>query len=91
MAKTPMTVARLHKLLGKLIASGHGRWKMSIDKASFRSPLLADGVSILDVHEVECELVPVADGDGFTETLANGQEKFSKCAILYGDGRHDEF
>lgn len=83
-----MTVARLHKMLGELVATGQGRRAVCVNKASFYHPLEDDGVTILDVTEAETDEITLADGDGWAETNADGSERTRKVFIL--GGGHDD-
>ena len=56
-----MTVARLHKMLGKMVEAGNGRRPVCVNKASFYHPLESDGVAILDVTEAKAETIAMAD------------------------------
>ncbi len=82
-----MTIYRLHQKLGELIAAGHGRKPVTIDKRTFTSPLERDGVVIMEVDSLEVCPVPQIDGDGFPKFRADGQECFRQCCILYGDDK----
>ena len=42
-----MTVARLHKELGKMIAAGHGRKPVAVNVRTFSHPLEDDGAVIV--------------------------------------------
>lgn len=44
-----MTVSRLHKQLSELIAAGHGRKPVCINKRTFNHQLERDGVVIMPV------------------------------------------
>ena len=78
-----MTVARLHKMLGKMVEAGNGRRPVCVNKASFYHPLESDGVAILDVTEAKAETIAMAD-DGWTATNKDGSEKTRKVFVLGG-------
>ena len=80
-----MTIYRLHKILGDLMAKGHRRTKVCIHKRTFTHPLEPDGCVILDVRDAIKLYVPQADGDGFTATRADGTEVHRNCIVLVGD------
>ncbi len=79
-----MTLNGLHKLLSKLIAEGHGRAPVAVDKQSFRDNRESDGCVILDVAGLDVYLVPMADDDGGAGVNKNGSEKLRKTCVLYG-------
>ena len=79
-----MTVAKLHKLLGKMIEQGYGRQSVLVNKATFTSNLEMDGVCLLDVCGVIPHVGPYADGDGFTATRKDGTECTMTSVLLYG-------
>lgn len=63
----PLTIGRLHKLLGKLIDEGHGRRRVSVSKATFHSNLEQDGCTIIDAYDCRLTLVNIADDDGASD------------------------
>ena len=79
-----MTVARLHKMLGELVADGQGRRPVCVNKASFYHPLEGDGVEILDVTEAKADTITMADDDGWTATNKDGSEKTRKVFVIGG-------
>lgn len=79
-----MTVAKLHKLLGEMIAQGHGRRSVLVNKSTFTSNLEADGVVILEVCGVIPHTGTYADGDGFTAVRRDGRECTMSCVLIYG-------
>ena len=79
-----MTVARLHKMLGELVADGQGRRPVCVNKASFYHPLEGDGVWILDVTEAKADTITMADDDGWTATNKDGSEKTRKVFVIGG-------
>ena len=83
-----MTINQLHKTLGKLIAQGHGRRKVCIDKPSFTHPFEDDGLVIQDVEDVAVKSVMQLDDDGGTKEDSDGREVYRTCAVLYGWGDH---
>ena len=84
-----MTVARLHKMLGELVADGQGRRPVCVNKASFYHPLEGDGVAILDVTEAKADTITMADDDGWTATNTDGSEKTRKVFVIGGGHVHD--
>lgn len=80
-----MTVTQLYRLLGALVAEGHGRRRVCIDKATFRHNCENDGVTILDVSSIEDRWVPQSDDDGGIATTAKGVERGVSRVVLYGD------
>lgn len=80
-----MTISKLHKILGDLIAHGAGRRSVCVDKSSFRHPLECDGCVILTVDEAGLRVIEISDDDGRTATLANGQLKTRTVLVLSGD------
>ena len=85
-----MTVTRLHKALGILIAEGHGRKPVCIDKRSFNHPLEEDGCTILGVGAVELLNMLIIDDDGGPGERKDGTERRMWTAVLYGDPRYRE-
>jgi hypothetical protein len=86
-----MTLNSLHKLIGALIAQGHGRAAVAVDKQSYRDNRESDGCVILDVCGVTVYPVPMADDDGGTATNKDGSERFRTTCVLYGScGLTDE-
>lgn len=79
------TVARLHKMLGDLIAAGHGRKPVCIDKASFYHPLEQDGATIIDISGVAGpKFICKADDDGGQAFNKDGTEAGRMTVILFG-------
>lgn len=79
-----MTVARLHKMLGKLIEDGQGRRPVCVDKESFYHPLEADGATILHVTDADAKTINMTDDDGGTAFNADGSERLRKVFVLGG-------
>lgn len=79
-----MTVNQLHKLLARLIAQGHGRTRVSIDKATFTDPRENDGPMILPVCELEAKWVPDAADDGGIAINKDGTERGRQTCVLGG-------
>ena len=83
------TVAALHKTLGKLVAAGHGRKPVQVNKATFTHPCEMDGTVILDIVEVQGpKWIPICDDDGGTKWNKDGTESGKTVVILAGD--HDQ-
>jgi hypothetical protein len=81
-----ITINRLHKLLGKLIAEGHGRRPVCIDKPSFTHNLESDGCVILEVESAEIHSYRRLDDDGGTAINADGSERMLTSLVLDGGG-----
>lgn len=80
------TVARLHKELGALIAQGHGRKPVQIDKATFRHALEDEGATIMPIEIIDGpKWIPMADPDGGTKWNADGSESGRTVVVLKGD------
>lgn len=79
-----MTVNKLYKLLGKMVADGQGRLEVCINKDTFTHPLEGDGCVIQSVMGAEIEAVVQMDGDGWTKVTKRGQECYRRTAVLYG-------
>jgi hypothetical protein len=80
-----VNVSQLHKTLGALIAVGHGRKPVCVNKFSFSHPLEADGAVILDVEAVEGpHFVAMTDDDGGTKWNKDGTESGRMTVILKG-------
>jgi len=79
------TVAALHKRLGELIAAGHGRKPVCVNKDTFRHPLEEDGAVILDIAEVQGPIfVCKTDDDGGTKFNQDGSEAGIRTVVLRG-------
>jgi hypothetical protein len=79
-----MTLNKLHKILGKLIDEGCGRYQVSVHKTSFQDNRESDGCVILPVAEVEAYLVPEADDDGGLAVNKDGTERLRGTVVLGG-------
>lgn len=80
----PLTVGKLHKILGRLINQGAIRRRVCVSKETFRSNLESDGVTILEAHDCRLETIHLADDDGGTGVNKDGSEKYTTVAILFG-------
>ena len=81
-----ITVAKLHKLLGAMIESGHGRKPVCISKETFRHRLESDGATVLGVEHVEGPVfVPTSDDDGGVKVRTDGTEAGRLVVVLKGD------
>jgi hypothetical protein len=81
-----MTVARLHKLLGALIDSGHGRKPVLVDRSTFSDPRDNDGLIMLPPWTVQGpRWIPWADDDGGTKWNRDGSEAGKQCVVIVGD------
>jgi hypothetical protein len=67
-----MTIAKLHKELGKLMASGWGRKQVCVDKSKCTHSLESDGVCIIPITSIAIETHEMMDDDGGLKQLANG-------------------
>lgn len=84
-----MNVVTLHKRLGALIAAGHGRKPVLINKTSFQHPLESDGVVILPVAKVlGPKWISNSDDDGGTKWNKDGTESGRTVIVL--DGGHSD-
>lgn len=85
-----MTVARLHKELGKMIAAGHGRKPVAVNTRSFSHPLEDDGAVILNVVAIDApRFVYNVDDDGFLKMNKDGTESGRRVVVLRGDNDDD--
>ncbi len=85
-----MTVSRLHKQLSELIAAGHGRKPVCINKRTFKNRLEDDGVVIMPVKSVSGPVfVPTSDDDGGTKFNQDGTEAGRQTVVLFGDEEGD--
>jgi len=79
------TVARLHKELGELIAKGHGRKPVLVNKPSFRHPLEMDGAVMLDIESIDGpRWIGWTDDDGGTKFNKDGTEAGKTVVVLSG-------
>lgn len=82
----PMTVAALHKKLAELIAAGHGRKPVCVNKRTFYDACEQDGAVILAVHGVEGpRWVYTTDDDGGVKINKDGTEAGKRLVILFGN------
>ena len=79
-----MTVNKLHKILGEMIAAGHGRRSVNVAKHTFTHNCESDGVTILEVCTVKAEWFPLSDDDGGGAYRKDGTERGSTCVVLRG-------
>jgi RNase adaptor protein for sRNA GlmZ degradation len=80
------TVARLHKLLGELVANGHGRKPVVINKRTFKHPLEDEGCVMIDVRSIEGpRWICTLDDDGGSKINADGSEAGKRVVVLIGD------
>lgn len=81
-----MTVARLHKLLGDLVAAGHGRKPVLVNKPTFSHPLESDGAVMLGIAEVQGpRWICTVDDDGGTKWNKDGTEAGKTVVLLSGE------
>jgi hypothetical protein len=80
-----ITVGKLHKFLGELVAKGHARKPVCIDKATFHHPLESDGATILEVEKGRFMWIPMIDDDGGVKQNKDGTESGRQCLVLRGD------
>lgn len=79
-----MTVAKLHRILAKLIAQGHGRRRVCVRKNSFQHNCESDGVVILDVEAANLVGHQIDDGDGCAKLRADGTQIERESLVLTG-------
>ena len=79
-----MTVNKLHKLLGELIAQGYGRQRVCVDKPSFRDNRESDGCVVLEVCDAQLRTYNLMDGDGAHALRADGTERMLTSLVLDG-------
>lgn len=80
-----MTINKLHKLLGMLIAQGNGRKSVAINKATFNHPLESDGCILITVDRVDYGWYNILDDDGCTKINKDGSESGKMMLILKGE------
>ena len=80
-----MTVMKLYKELGRLIADGAGSKTVSINKTTFSHSLELDGCTILPVKSVDLVWVPTIADDGGTKENKDGSESGRVKCVLYGN------
>lgn len=78
------TVLKLHKALGKLIAEGHGRKPVLVDKPTFTDNCEDDGCVILELCGLGVKWVGISDGDGGTKWNKDGSEAGHTVLVLAG-------
>ncbi|OQA29576.1 MAG: hypothetical protein BWY57_03291 [Betaproteobacteria bacterium ADurb.Bin341] len=80
-----MTVFRLHKQLSELIAAGHGRKPVCINKRTFNHRMEEDGAVILPVESVSGpEFIGTTDDDGEMKFNRDGTEAGRYTVVLSG-------
>ena len=80
-----MTVFRQHKQLSELIAAGHGRKPVCINKRTFNHRMEEDGAVILPVESVSGpEFIGTTDDDGGMEFNRDGTEAGRYTVVLSG-------
>lgn len=79
-----MTIRQLHNLTGKLIAEGHSRKPVCIDKTTFSHPLEPDGCCILEVESAEVKCHEMLDENGSSEK-ADGGTRQRTSFVLSGE------
>jgi hypothetical protein len=79
-----VTLNQLHKVLGKLIAKGHGRRQVTVAKESFTDNRESDGCTILPISAVDLRWVLMADDDGGIAVRKDGRERGSTQVVLGG-------
>ena len=81
-----MTVSKLHRLLEVLIAAGHGRKPVCVNKRSFSHPLEEDGAVILDVAHIGTpQWIGMVDDDGGAKWNKDGTEAGRHVVIISGE------
>lgn len=80
-----MTINQLHKLLTKLIAQGHGRKLVHVDKGSYRDNRESDGCVILPVSRGAIHCYRMLDDDGGQAYRADGTEVTRESLVLIGE------
>ena len=81
----PITINKLHKMLGKAIEEGMGRRRVCINKKTFIHPLEGDGCVILPIENADIEVVPMLDEDGGMATRKDGTEIERLYMVLKGE------
>ena len=80
-----MTVSKLHKQLSELIAAGHGRKPVCINKRTFNHRMEQDGAVIMPVESVSGPtFIGTADDDGGTKFNRDGTEAGRYSVVLAG-------
>lgn len=82
-----ITINRLHRLLGELVADGHGRQSVCIDKPSFQHNLESDGCVILEVCTAKIHTYPRINDDGGIAFNSRGEERTITGLVLGGTDR----
>lgn len=81
-----MTLGKLHKELGKLLASDKklARKKVVINKRTFTHPLESDGCCMLDVKRINVQTYNILNDDGGLLDDKSGNEKLTSSVVLSG-------
>jgi hypothetical protein len=79
-----MTLNRLYRIIGKLIAEGHGREPVCVNKVSFSHALESDGAVILPVEDISIKCINILDEDGGIQMNKDGTERTRMTAVLAG-------
>ena len=80
-----MTIDKLHKLLTKLIAQGHGRKNVFVDKWSYRDNRESDGCVILPVSEARLQSYEMLDDEGGCWVNKDGTVRTRTSLVLVGE------
>ena len=77
-----MTIIKLKNELEKLIAKGHGRNTVCVDKTKVTHPLESDGCCIIPVTSATIHCHEMMDDDGGTKTRANGKTCYRTALVI---------
>lgn len=80
-----MTINQLSKKLTKLIAQGHGRKLVCVDKSKLTHPLEGDGCCIIPIGLAELDCHEMLDDDGGMKELSNGQTATRTALVLHNE------
>ena len=83
------TINKLHKILGEMIAAGHGRKPVCAAKHTFTHNCESDGTTILEVCTAKVKWVPWTDDDGGQAFNKDGTEKGKTILVLGGSSSED--
>jgi len=77
-----MTINKLNKILSMLIAAGHGRKEVCVDKSKCNHPLESDGALIIPVTSAEYESHEMLNDDGGWAFKRDGTVKTRTALVI---------
>jgi len=82
LVSTRMTIIKLKNELEKLIAKGHGRKLVCVDKSKVTHPLESDGVCIIPATAAAIQTHEMQDDDGGWKVLSDGRTATRTALVI---------